>query len=76
VAHGLGATFVPAFAKSLLPHGVITIGVTDPTPVLQMSVLTRQASLTPVMSEFVNSVQTALKNQARPEDTATRNKAV
>jgi len=55
---------------------VITIGVTDPTPVLQMSVLTRQASLTPVMSEFVNSVQTALKNQARPEDTATRNKAV
>jgi DNA-binding transcriptional LysR family regulator len=62
VAHGLGATFVPAFAKNLLPHGVITIGVTDPTPVLQMSVLTRQAPMTPVLSEFVNSVQNALKN--------------
>ena len=76
VAHGLGATFVPAFAKNLLPHGVITIGVTDPTPVLQMSVLTRQAPMAPVLSEFVNSVRNALKNQAHPEDAAARSKAV
>jgi DNA-binding transcriptional LysR family regulator len=76
VASGLGATFVPAFAKSLLPHGVITIGITDPAPVLQMSVLTRQARVTPVLSEFANSVQKALENQANPEDTAARSKAV
>jgi DNA-binding transcriptional LysR family regulator len=76
VASGLGATFVPAFAKSLLPHGVITIGITDPAPVLQMSVLTRQARVTPVLSEFANSVQKALENQANPEDKAARSKAV
>ena len=76
VASGLGATFVPSFANSLVPHGVITIGISDPAPVLQMSVLTRQARVTPVLSEFVNSVQQALKNQARPGDTAARSMAL
>jgi len=60
VAAGLGVTFVPNFARGLVPQGVATVGIFEPTPVMGLSVLTRQSRPTPAMREFLRSVRQAV----------------
>ena len=60
VAGGLGVTFVPMFASGFAPQGVATTRISSPTPVLQLSVLTRRTRPSPAVRQFLRSVRQAL----------------
>lgn len=60
-AAGIGVTFMPAFAASMLPPGLITRPIVNPEPTLQTQVLIRRERPSPALRRFLESVDHALQ---------------
>jgi DNA-binding transcriptional LysR family regulator len=57
---GLGVTFMPAFAATMLPPGLVTRPITDPEPTIQTQVLIRRGRPAPLLRNLLESLDTAL----------------
>jgi DNA-binding transcriptional LysR family regulator len=59
-AAGLGVTFVPAFAATMLPPGLVTRPITGPEPTIQTQVLIRRGRPAPLLRNLLESLDIAL----------------
>ena len=57
---GLGVTFMPAFATSMLPPGLVTRPLANPEPRMHTQVLVRRGRPTSVLQNFLESLDQAL----------------
>jgi DNA-binding transcriptional LysR family regulator len=59
-AAGLGVTFMPAFAATMLPPGLVTRPIIGPEPTIQTQILIRRGRSTPLLRNLLESLDIAL----------------